>query len=45
MRFPGQELPTIDFYIEGLIKDFDPDVPANRASEKRGLDFNREFSY
>lgn len=31
------------FYIEGLIKDFDPDVPANRASEKRGLDFNRNF--
>ncbi|HHY11149.1 MAG TPA: carboxypeptidase [Firmicutes bacterium] len=30
-------------YIEGMVKDFDPGLPVEKAPEKHSLDFNRNF--
>ncbi len=38
---PGQTF--YDVITEGLIKEYDPDLPINQAPSKYGLDFNRQY--
>ncbi len=41
MGGPGKTYYNV--YGEGLIRDYDPDLPIKRAPNKYGLDFNRQF--